>query len=867
MIRTTRRSVVSTARFGAFALALALPVAHAMAVDGSLTLLPSVPGYTGYTSVGTSVTPDGQWVVGTLSSAGATRGFRWQKGVGVDILPGATSPIALPNTVATGISDSGDIISGWAATSGYTQAQYWYGTTIVVPAPTSSALSTRATGVTASGNTLVGWAQFSPMTGVSGFTYTNGVLSTYRYQFQMFTTFSSISPNGRYQTGIANNIAFVRDKLTNTLQTTSGGFGFPLLVSVADSGAAAGYVDSNSPTPLRFEAGAITALPVLPGGPGTGQALGISKDGNAIVGWATNSGGQSEAFLWTPLGGTQSLKSLLIAQGATIPAGVDLVSATAIRISDGVAHVSGTSRNGGVDRAFVADLRLSNSYLSPLSGVSVDLNGTYTAAKSSTVGATTDSQGFGALARVHEPGGGFRYTPFSNTLKPPTALENVDLRNRSYWFDVDLGNPAHWPNPDSLYNWFIGNAADGWPGASLVVSAGNSNGNGSMNVANGNGLRISFYRKDGRFFAYIKNLWYAQDFEIPHAPDATRYRVKVDVQDGPLSVTFTQLNGAGTEGGAQPFTTHHLVGGSTDYIGLTSASFAVQMVNVLDSGETVAKPTTASVSNFGTNAVPNALAAEAETPYVTTIDNAYAAYYRLSAFNLATPISGYDAALRLDQPAGGPFSFYYGQYENTGLFEVAPRPAFSPDANGEFWHGQRSLVNTTQANTLLERYLFYVDPSVNYAGPFNLTPLVKTLSNQYSAFYNSVGVAFNPTLVKSSAIVLDNVPPTLSNVAVTVGGSTPSSLSPGQTVTITVNADDLGSGLQGTPVLYVGLNGPTGYSSLAPIPLGSLTPGTGVYRGTFTVPSGPMSLSIGIAVKDNTGHYAIPATQAFPVNP
>lgn len=853
-------------RLSALALAMILPLASA-AAQSSVTLLPNVPGYTGYTSTAASVTPDGQWIVGTLSSAGNTRGFRWQKGVGVDILSGATSPIALPNTVATGVSDDGYVISGWAATSGYTQAQYWQGTTIAVPAPASSALSTRATGVTATGNTLVGWAQFSPMTGQYGFTYTNGVLSTYKLGFSMFTNFTSISPNGRYQSGNANGVTFVRDKLTNTVHQVSGGFGQPTLVSVSNAGSAAGYIDSNSPTPLRFDAGAVTPLPGLPGGSGVGQALGISTEGDVVVGWSTNAGGQSEAFLWTALGGTQSLRALLIAQGATIDPSVSLISASAVRVENGVAHISGTAR-GTSDRAFVADVRLDPSFSSVYGGVQVDLNGTYTAAKNSTVGATTDQNGVGALPRVHEPGAGFRYTPYSNTFKPPTRLENLDLRNKSFWFDVDLGNPANWPNPDSLYNWFAGNAADGQPGASLVVQAGNSNGNGSMNVANGNGLRISFYRKDGNFYAYIRNLWYAQDFAIPQAPNATRYRVRVDVGDGPLTVRFTQLNGTGTENGAQPYTVHNLIGGSTDYIGLTSASFLVQMVNKLDSTETVAKPTVASVSNFGTNAIPNALAATADKPYWTTLDNPYPVLYRLRAQNLSTPISGYDAAARFEQPAGGPLYYYLGQYENTGFFEVTPRPSFPPDGNDEFWHGQRSLLNTTQNDILLESYAFAVDPSASYGGPYVLSPLASTQGNQFSRLYNGAGVGFNPTLVKSNAVVLDNVPPVLENLSVTVGGSTPSSLTAGQTVTVSVNASDLGSGLQGVPVLYIGLNGPAGTPTVAPVKLGSYDPANGIYRGSFVVPaSSAMSLAMGVGVRDNTGHWAIPLTQSLPVTP
>ncbi|MGV3615707.1 MAG: hypothetical protein ACO1SV_10270 [Fimbriimonas sp.] len=846
-------------------------MASAVAADGSLTLLPSVPGYAGYASTASAVTPDGQWIVGTLSSAGNTHGFRWQKGVGVDILPGATSPIATPNSAATGVSDDGYVISGYSATSGYTAAQYWLGTTIATPPPVSSVLSSRSVGVTATGNTIAGFVQFSPMTGQSGFTYTNGVLSTYKVGFSMFTSFSSISPNGRYQTGTAQvGGPFVRDRLTNTLQNPAGGFGTPTLTSVANTGAAVGYIESFNPTPLRFEAGATTTLPPLPGGNGIGRALGISTEGEAVVGSATNALGQTEAFLWTAAGGTQSLRALLVAQGASIPGGVNLTEATSVRVTDGVAHISGTA-NSGANQAFVASVRLAPSGNYNVGGTLVDLNGTYTAVKNSTVGATTDPNGVGALARVHEPGTGFRYTPFSNTLKPPTALQGVDLRNKSYWFDVDLGDPALWPNPSSLYNWFIGNAADGQPGASLVINAGNSNGNGSMSVANGNGLRISFYRKDGAFYAYIRNLWYAQDFAIPQAANATRYRVRVDVSDGPITVKFTQLNGTGTEGGLQPSTTHYLIGGSTDYVGLTSASFLVQMINKLDTGETVAKPTAASVSNFGTNAIPNALAATADRPYFSSIDNPYPVIYRLRAQNLSAPITGYDAAARLDQPAGNTLSYYLGQYENTWRFEVTPRPSFPPNGLGEFWHGQRTLytANATQDDTLLESYAFAVDPAAAVGGPYILSPLTQTSAGQFSKFYNVLGNPFAATPIRSNAVVLDNVPPVLSNLSVQVGGTTPTSLVAGQTVTVTVDASDTGSGLRGTPVLHVGINGPNGQPTIAPIRLGSFDGSTGTFRGTFVVPatSGAMSMTFGVSVGDNAGNYAIPLTQGVPVTP
>lgn len=854
-------------RLGALALAMILPLASAVA-QADLDLLPAVPGYSGYTSTGAAVTPDGQWIVGTLSSAGNTRGFRWHRGVNVDILPGATSPIATPNTVASGVSDDGYVVSGWSATSTYTAAQSWQGGTLVVPSPTSSVLNTRANGVTATGNTLVGQAQYSPMTGQFGFTYSNGVLTNYKAPVTMSTYFSGISPNGRYQVGGMNgSTPILRDQLTNTLYTPSG---ISVALNVANNGAVVGYSQSGFSTfnPVLWQAGVATTLPGLPGGAGAGQALGISVDGDVVVGTATNAGGQPEAFIWTAATGTQSVSALLTAQGATIPAGVTLTSATNVRVENGVAHISGNAATASGSQAFVADLVVIPNYDSPYGGVMVDLNGTYTAPKNGTAGATTDANGVGALGRVHEPGSGFRHTPFSNTLKPPTALENVDLRNRSFWFDVDLGDPANWPNPDSLYNWFAGNAADGQAGASLVIQAGNSNGNGSMSVANGNGLRISFYRKDGNFYAYIKNLWYAQDFAIPQAANATRYRVRVDVGNGPLSVTFTQLNGTGTENGAQPSITHNLIGGSTDYVGLTSASFLVQMINKLDSGETVAKPTVASVSNFGTNAVPNAMAATADKPYFTSMDNPYPVIYRLRGLNLGTAISGYDAAVTFNQPAGGPLSYYLGQYENTSFFEVTPRPSFPPNGNGEFWHGQRSLYNNTQWDLLLESYAFAVDPAATYGGPFVLNPLVKTQSNQFSKFYNAAGIGFNPTLVKSNAVVLDNVPPALTNFSVTVGGSTPSSLTAGQTVTVSVNASDVGSGLKGTPVLYVSSTQGPGFSQAGfSVKLGSYDPVNGVYRGSFVVPAGALVVNLGVSVVDNTGHAATPFSQTFSVNP
>ena len=292
------------------------------------------------------------------------------------------------------------------------------------------------------------------------------------------------------------------------------------------------------------------------------------------------------------------------------------------------------------------------------------------------------------------------------------------------------------------------------------------------------------------------------------------------------------------------------------------------MVNKLDSGETVAKPTVASVSNFGTNAVPNAMAATADKPYFTSMDNPYPVIYRLRGLNLGTAISGYDAAATFNQPAGGPLSYYLGQYENTSFFEVTPRPSFPPNGNGEFWHGQRSLLNSTQWDLLLESYAFAVDPAATYGGPYVLSPLVKTQSNQFSKFYNAAGIGFNPTLVKSNAVVLDNVPPTLSNLSVTVGGSTPSSLAVGQTVTVSVSASDLGSGLKGTPVLYVSAGtGPGMPVIVSSVKLGSYDPANGVYRGTFVVPSGAMGITLGITAVDNTGHAATPLSQVFPVNP
>ncbi|WP_025228348.1 dockerin type I domain-containing protein [Fimbriimonas ginsengisoli] len=491
------------------------------------------------------------------------------------------------------------------------------------------------------------------------------------------------------------------------------------------------------------------------------------------------------------------------------------------------------------------------------SGLPVDLNGSYLAALNRVVGATTDRDGIGASGMVQEPSSIWCFTPFSNWSKTPTVRDYLNLRGTSYGFDVDLGDPARWPNPSSLTDWFAGNAADGHEGSTLVVRAASSAGVAPIDLSNMNGLRVMFYRKDGKFFGHIANLWYSQEIALPGASVANRYRVQVNVNGtGGVQVFFIQLNGPGTNS----YVTQTLVGGSES---LSSASFAVQMANVTRTSQTPATPTQAAVYGFWTSASTGTLYAFTANPYLGTKDRPATAVFGLYNSYLPFKAMGYHASLQLYQ-AGTALSFLEGQYENTALFEAAGAPVFAPNVTGRFDHSQFTgiVAKATQQPLLLESYNFVAPQGSYNPGGSRLGVLWQYAGGPlWTSFNSAAGVYFARTL-DSNGVVVDPLAPAMGPVGVQQLTGTDYTA---KSMQIVVGANDTGSGLADAPLLNVTLTSNHGLVTTRTIRMGSLNPVNGIFGAVLTLPLGTMTMSLSANVSDRAGNAATPSTRTVSI--
>jgi hypothetical protein len=91
----------------------------------------------------------------------------------------------------------------------------------------------------------------------------------------------------------------------------------------------------------------------LPGGADSSFALGVSDDGDTVVGWDTSAAGQ-EAFVWTAAAGMERLADRLTSEGLDL-GGWTLVQATGVSASGRTIVGWGTNPSGQTE-GFVATL-------------------------------------------------------------------------------------------------------------------------------------------------------------------------------------------------------------------------------------------------------------------------------------------------------------------------------------------------------------------------------------------------------------------------------------------------------------------------------------------------------------------------------
>jgi probable HAF family extracellular repeat protein len=226
---------------------------------------------------------------------------------------------------ASDVSDDGSVVVGGSSSASGGEAFRWISTGGMVgfgelPGGT---FASGAAGISADGRVVVGtdnidgpaieaW-RWTPATGIVGL----GDLSGGEYDSQL----SDVSADGSVMVGYGSS-------------------------------------DTGKEAVLWTSAGGMMGLGYLPGGGAESKAHGVSADGSVVVGYSQadeNSNATSEAFIWTQANGMQSLRDVLIAKG--VPGLDDWELHVAIGISFDGQWVVGQGINpSGFREAFLANI-------------------------------------------------------------------------------------------------------------------------------------------------------------------------------------------------------------------------------------------------------------------------------------------------------------------------------------------------------------------------------------------------------------------------------------------------------------------------------------------------------------------------------
>lgn len=295
---------------------------------GGMVGLGDLPGGF-FRSRGEGVSADGSVVVGTGGIDGSIEAFRWTDAggmVGLGQLPGGR-PI---DSVAEDVSADGLVVvgrgiapGGIAPEAAHVEAYRWTSSTGMVGLGdlTGGAWNSTAKAVSADGSVVVG--NSGSASGIEAFRWASG-------------------------TGIVG-----------LGDLPGGGFDSRANDVSADGSVIVGYGSTTSgpEAVLWTSAGGMMGLGYLPGREAESRANAVSADGSVVVGQsqADTSSSTSEAFIWTQGNGMQSLRDVLIANGATGLDNWELREATGIS-ADGKWVVGSGINPAGFNEAFLANI-------------------------------------------------------------------------------------------------------------------------------------------------------------------------------------------------------------------------------------------------------------------------------------------------------------------------------------------------------------------------------------------------------------------------------------------------------------------------------------------------------------------------------
>lgn len=343
---------------------IALLMLPGLASAGSFIGLGDLPG--GRTdSVAFGISADGTTAVGYgINSVGGSEAFRWTSNDGMVGL-GVMSPLG--GSIASAASADGSVIVGYDYnlgafrwTSGGGMTSLW--------SPTTSIRPTDALGVSADGNVITGightnwpansqayrWTSDSGAAGVGDFSVQSVGLGMSADGLVVVGGGATSDPGSAFRWTTGGGMEAL-GYLPNAASPTSVARGASAdgSIVVGASAAASGQWEA-----FRWSSGGgMAGLGLLPNWIGSyGNA--VNYDGSVIVGMvyrSPNGDYEQDAFVWTEVGGIQSLFDVLVANGATGLTGWTLREAYSVS-ADGM-WIAGEGINPlGQREAFVANI-------------------------------------------------------------------------------------------------------------------------------------------------------------------------------------------------------------------------------------------------------------------------------------------------------------------------------------------------------------------------------------------------------------------------------------------------------------------------------------------------------------------------------
>lgn len=477
---------------------------------------------------------------------------------------------------------------------------------------------------------------------------------------------------------------------------------------------------------------------------------------------------------------------------------------------------------------------------SGMEGVPVDLNGSYRSPNSGTVGsgasgiavAATIPIGFGTVYERSGTNSIFEnvvngtFTPFNDLTKAPNNLFMANANGTSFEADVKL---------DGSWKPFQFGGSD----PMVPKATGDTFGIGWIGAVNTFGIRFAT-DLSGNYVAHLSS---SKIVTGSHAildsngspatlpAGTTRVRVNASVVGGMLTGSVMPLDGPAAY---QVFNLGSTNGSNMN----TNSPWTIDFTNVgffagFETHENQASKAGAYVSNFNTNAIPNALYVTTDDPYVRSSDASID--YRVGQANLGAEVSGYQVFMQLLGGQGFASGLYQGPYQQFFPATIGSNLDFA--GAGYYSNQMNGRVASIKA----------FPGALEAATGINFEPAPNLFSSA-APYFSDI-----PANVRNSNVVLvDNTPPAMTSPV--LGGS--SWVAPNAvvgTLTFVVDAKDVGTHQSGLDVRPYGVitwsNGSTtsvttssevGNNFVGSVPI------------TSSTPSGPATLSL--TVVDRAGN-------------